>query len=148
MEKDQDVLLTHGDSITQTGDRLKTIALSSSQVIAAIANTDLRIYGVQFHPEVDITTNGQQMLSNFLVDIAGVEPNFTMECRQESCIKYIQESVGSSKVLVLVSGGVDSSVCAALLRKALPADQIFAVHIDNGVYSMPFMYFNYKYNFQ
>lgn len=139
----QDVLLTHGDSITQTGDRLKMIAISSSQVIAAIANTDLRIYGVQFHPEVDITTNGQQMLSNFLIEIAGIAPSFTIECRQESCIKYIRESVGSSKVLVLVSGGVDSSVCAALLIKALPADQIFAVHIDNGVYSPSFPHSNY-----
>lgn len=72
------------------------------------------------------------MLQNFLIEVAGIAPNFTIDCRKESCINYIRETVGSNKVLVLVSGGVDSTVCAALLKKALPADQIFAVHIDNG----------------
>lgn len=72
------------------------------------------------------------MLQNFLVDVAGMAPSFTIECRKESCIKYIRETVGTSKVLVLVSGGVDSTVCAALLTRAVSADQIFAVHIDNG----------------
>lgn len=66
--------------------------------------------------------------------ICGMIPNYTMECRKESCIKFIREKVGLSKVLVLVSGGVDSSVCAALLTRALDPSQIHAVHIDNGEY--------------
>lgn len=64
--------------------------------------------------------------------ICGMIPNFTMECRKESCMKYIRDIIGTSKVLVLVSGGVDSTVCAALLTRALNPDQIHAVHIDNG----------------
>lgn len=72
------------------------------------------------------------MLHNFLIGICGLVPNFTMDCRKESCIKYIREKVGTSQVLVLVSGGVDSTVCAALLTRALDPNQIYAVHIDNG----------------
>ncbi|XP_055302144.1 GMP synthase [glutamine-hydrolyzing] [Sitodiplosis mosellana] len=132
LEKQQQVLLTHGDSITETGDRLRLCALSASQVIAGVWNEEFRVFGVQFHPEVDITTNGQQMLRNFLMKICGMMPNFTMECRKESCMKYIREKVGTSQVLVLVSGGVDSTVCAALLTRALNPNQIHAVHIDNG----------------
>lgn len=82
--------------------------------------------------KVDITTNGQKMLENFLTKIAGLAPNYTMQCRKESCMKYIRDMVGQSQVLVLVSGGVDSTVCAALLTRALNPNQIHAVHIDNG----------------
>lgn len=104
--------------------------------MAGIWSEKLRIYGVQFHPEVDITVNGQKMLYNFLVNICGFAQTYTMECRKESCIRYIREMVGSSKVLLLVSGGVDSTVCAALLKCALSADQVHAVHIDNGTSSV------------
>lgn len=94
------------------------------------------------------------MLSNFLIDICGVAPNYTMNSRKEECINYIKEQVGQNKVLVsapwiflsfhsvntsvfvivqlLASGGVDSTVCAALLRVALDPKQIIVVHIDNG----------------
>lgn len=133
LEKKQQVLLTHGDSITNVGNDLKMCAISSSQVIAAIWKEDSRLFGVQFHPEVDITVNGQRMLYNFMVNICGIAQTYTMECRKESCIRYIKEMVGNSKVLVLVSGGVDSTVCAALLTRALSPDQVFAVHIDNGL---------------
>lgn len=132
LEKQQPVLLTHGDSVTQTGPSLQMSAISSSQVTAGVWNAERRIFGVQFHPEVDITVNGQQMLYNFVVGICGVPQSYTLDCRKESCIKYIREMVGSSKVLVMVSGGVDSTVCAALLKSALPANQIHAVHVDNG----------------
>lgn len=96
------MLLTHGDSITELGDNLKMVAVSSSKVTAAIANEKSKIYGVQFHPEVDLTVNGIQMFRNFLYDICGAKPNFTMECRKESCLKYIKENVGNSKVLVKI----------------------------------------------
>lgn len=131
LDKQQQVLLTHGDSITNVGNQLKVSAISASHVIAGIWNGEY-IFGVQFHPEVDITTNGQKMLHNFLIRICGLIPSYTMECRKESCMKYIREKVGDSQVLVLVSGGVDSTVCAALLTRALQPNQIHAVHIDNG----------------
>lgn len=73
------------------------------------------------------------MLHNFLIRICGIDPNYTMECRKEGCIQYIRSMVGTSQVLVLVSGGVDSTVCAALLTKALNPQQVHAVHIDNGM---------------
>lgn len=107
-------------------------AISSSKVIAGIWHEKRKVFGVQFHPEVDLTINGMKMLSNFLVAVCGCPQNFTIGCRKESCLKYIKDMVGKSKVLVLVSGGVDSTVCAALLKQALPANQIVAVHIDNG----------------
>lgn len=73
------------------------------------------------------------MLQNFLIRIGGIDANFTIECRKDSCIKYIRDVVGTSQVLVLVSGGVDSTVCAALLTRALNSQQVHAVHIDNGM---------------
>ena len=91
-----------------------------------------RLYGLQFHPEVDLSVNGKTMLENFLVGVAGVAPCFTMDTREIRCIEEIKRLVGANKVLLLVSGGVDSTVCAALLHKALEPDQVFAVHIDNG----------------
>lgn len=127
----QQVLLTHGDSIDKVAENFRPIAQSSS-FCAGIFNEKLRLYGVQFHPEVDLTQNGKIMLKNFLFDITGLTGNYTMQGRELECIKYIKDTVGSNKVLVLVSGGVDSTVCAALLHKALRQDQIIAIHIDNG----------------
>ncbi|KAF9788835.1 hypothetical protein SFRURICE_018411 [Spodoptera frugiperda] len=132
LEKLQPVLLTHGDSVQKVGERFRVGAQSSNHLIAAIYNEQMRLYGVQFHPEVDLTPKGKQMLSNFLFDIAGLSRTFTLRSRREACIHYIRETVGDNKVLVLVSGGVDSTVCAALLRNALREDQVIALHIDNG----------------
>lgn len=72
------------------------------------------------------------MLQTFLYDVAGLSGTFTVQSREKECIKYIKKHVGSSKVLVLLSGGVDSTVCAALVHRALDPDQVIAVHIDNG----------------
>ncbi|XP_059057714.1 GMP synthase [glutamine-hydrolyzing] isoform X2 [Achroia grisella] len=131
LEKLQPVLLTHGDSVQKVGERFR-VGAQSSNLIAAIYNEQMRLYGVQFHPEVDLTPKGKQMLSNFLFDIAGLSRSFTLRSRRDACIQYIRDTVGENKVLVLVSGGVDSTVCAALLRTALREDQVIALHIDNG----------------
>ncbi|KAH7641460.1 GMP synthase burgundy [Dermatophagoides farinae] len=127
----QDVLLTHGDSISVVAKDFKVIA-TSNNIIVAISNDMLKLYGVQFHPEVTLSTNGNAMLKNFLYNITGLKGTFTMRSRESECIEYIRKVVGNNKVLNLVSGGVDSSVCAALLRKALNPDQVIAIHIDNG----------------
>lgn len=102
----QDVLLTHGDSITELGANLQMCAISTSKVVAGIWNEKQKIYGVQFHPEVDLTVNGQQMIANFLVDICGLNRNYTIECRKTGCINYIREKVGNSKVLVSFQFGL------------------------------------------
>ena len=125
------VLLTHGDSIDKMAPGFKVTA-KSGNLIAAIASEKNRFYGLQFHPEVDLTDNGFKMLRTFLNDIAGISGNFTIDSREMECLRFIKESVGSKKVLMLVSGGVDSTVCAALLHKALPQEQVIAVHINNG----------------
>jgi len=127
----QPVLLTHGDSIDKLAENFRPIAPNTS-LGAGIYNEKLHLYGVQFHPEVDLTPNGKLMLKNFLFDIAGMTGNYTMQSREAQCLKYIKETVGNNKVLLLLSGGVDSTVCAALLHKALQPDQIIAIHVDNG----------------
>jgi len=72
------------------------------------------------------------MLKSFLYDVAGLAGSYTVKSREQECIRYIRDQVGQSKVLVLLSGGVDSTVCAALLHRALDREQVIAVHIDNG----------------
>lgn len=124
------VLLTHGDSITRVAPGFSTTA-KSTNAVAAIENTEKNLYGVQFHPEVDLTSNGRKMLQNFLYNIAHISPTYTLISREEAAINYLQQFKGKN-VLLLVSGGVDSTVCAALLNKALGAESVYAVHIDNG----------------
>ena len=120
------VLLTHGDIVktipTQSG--FKTIATSTNGIIAAGENTKLNIYGVQFHPEVDLTPDGKQIFKNFLYNICGLTAKYTLKNRMSTAIDYIRSKVaGNKKVLCLVSGGVDSSVCCALLQKALESSE-------------------------
>lgn len=81
---------------------------------------------------MNLTEHGTQILKTFLYDIAGLAGIYTVKSREEECIKYIRDRVGQSQVLVLLSGGVDSTVCAALLHRALDREQVIAVHIDNG----------------
>ncbi len=127
----ESVLMSHGDSIETVAEGFEVVARSNG-LIAAIENPKKHLYGVQFHPEVDLTENGITFLRNFLYDIASFSGTYTMEHREQKAIKYIQETVGDKKVLVLVSGGVDSTVCATLLNKALGPEKVYAVHIDNG----------------
>lgn len=81
---------------------------------------------------MNLTEHGTQMLKAFLYDIAGLAGLYTVKSREQECIKYIRDHVGQNQVLVLLSGGVDSTVCAALLLRALDKEQVIAVHIDNG----------------
>ncbi|XP_060868418.1 GMP synthase [glutamine-hydrolyzing] [Metopolophium dirhodum] len=131
LSKTQSVLLTHGDHVVKVADTFKVIA-TSNNMVAAIGNDTKKMYGLQFHPEVNLTEQGTQMLKSFLYDVAGLAGSYTVKSREQECIKYIRDQVGQSKVLVLLSGGVDSTVCAALLHRALDREQVIAVHIDNG----------------
>ncbi len=131
LKQDQEVLMSHGDSVEKLAPGFKSVAQSSG-IIASIENIKKNLYGVQFHPEVDLTKNGQQILSNFILKIAKLKPTFTIQNRLKEAISLIQKRVEDKKVLVLVSGGVDSTVCTALLAKALKTEQIIAFHIDTG----------------
>ena len=127
----QPVLLTHGDSVHKVADGFRVIAKSKG-IVAGIECAEKRIWALQFHPEVDLSVNGPTMLRNFLFKAAGCTGSFTMEDRETEAVREIREAVGDSDVLVLVSGGVDSSVCAALLHRALGPERVVAMHIDNG----------------
>lgn len=127
----QKVLLTHGDSVGSVADGFRIIA-RSGDIVAGIEDPNRHLYGVQFHPEVDLTVNGREVMKNFLFNCSGCVGDFTMVSREVACIKEIRESVGDEHVLSLVSGGVDSSVCTALLHKAIGCNRVIAVHIDNG----------------
>ncbi|OZC12038.1 GMP synthase family protein [Onchocerca flexuosa] len=129
----QKVLLTHSDSVTEraVANDFKIVGRSGN-FVAAIADERRKLYGVQFHPEVDLSICGKEILHNFLFDIAGITGGFTIDNREQKCIQEIRSVVMDKKVLVMVSGGVDSTVCAALLHKALGSDRVIAIHIDNG----------------
>ena len=131
LDENQRVLMSHGDSIDNLAEGFVKIA-DSNDIIAAIEHETKPFYGVQFHPEVDLTINGKNILRNFLYDVAGFSGDFTIEDREEKAIHYIKKTVEDKNVLVLVSGGVDSTVCTALLTKALGPDKVYAVHVDNG----------------
>lgn len=132
LKETEKVLLTHGDSVDKLGNGFCGTATSSKQIIVAIENLKLNRFGVQFHPEVDLTENGKKMFSNFLFEICKLQGDFTPEDREMLAIQEIQSTIGDKNVLVLVSGGVDSSVCAALVAKAIPHERIHCVHINNG----------------
>ena len=128
---EQQVLMSHGDSVVQLAPGFRVIAMSDD-LVAGIEHAEKKLYGVQFHPEVDLTTHGKKILANFVYTICNLKPTFTLSKRMNESIAEIRACVGDRKVLVLVSGGVDSAVTAALLRKALKQEQIYAIHVDHG----------------
>lgn len=128
----ESTLLTHGDSIDRIAEGFRCIGRSTGGIVAAIDSVEKNMFGVQFHPEVDLTINGWKIFDNFLFRIARLRGDYTMDSRKEMAIAAIRKQVGDASVLTLVSGGVDSTVCTALLREALPHDRIFALHVDSG----------------
>jgi GMP synthase (glutamine-hydrolysing) len=131
LKREQTVLMSHGDSVEKMAPGFSACGFSDG-VIAAIHHKEKKIFGVQFHPEVDLTENGKRILENFLKIICGLKGNYVLEDRIETAIKKIKEQVGNEKIIVLVSGGVDSAVSAALLLKALKKEQVYAIHVDHG----------------
>lgn len=131
LDTDQNVLMSHGDSVAKPAPGFK-IAARSGHIVAAIADSKRRIYGVQFHPEVDLSDNGTQILANFLFEVAGLQADYTLEDKLQEALDYIRQTVGDRQVLAFASGGVDSTVCSVLLGRALPAEQIKVVHVDTG----------------
>ena len=127
-----DVWMSHGDKVSKMPAGFELMASTTSCPIAAIANDEKRFYGVQFHPEVTHTLKGQEILDRFVRTICGCEALWTADNIIDDLVDRVREQVGNQKVLLGLSGGVDSSVVAALLYKAI-GDQLTCVFVDNGL---------------
>src|SRR5690606_34108011 len=127
-----DVWMSHGDRVTTLPPGFIRIASTATCPIAGMANEDQRWYAVQFHPEVTHTRQGERILRGFVLDICGCEPLWTTGNIIEDSIAAIRSQVGDDEVLLGLSGGVDSSVVAALLHRAIGA-QLTCVFVDTGL---------------
>lgn len=124
--------MSHTDYVSQVPEGFKVIGTTDQCPVAAMENAEKRIYGVQFHPEVEHTLFGKQMLSNFLFKVCDLKADWSMSSFAEEKINEIKQLVGDKKVLCALSGGVDSSVAAVLVHKAI-GKQLTCVFVDHGL---------------
>ena len=129
---EQIVWMSHGDQVEKLPDGFKIIASSNSCPIAAIGNEERKIYGLQFHPEVNNSIYGKDLLANFIFKICNLSPSWSMEKYELEQIQSIKNIVKDKKVLLGISGGVDSTVAAVLIHKAI-GDQLTCMFIDHGL---------------
>jgi GMP synthase (glutamine-hydrolysing) len=127
-----DVWMSHGDKVTELPPGFAVLAQSHHAPISAMGNLEKNWYGVQFHPEVTHTRQGMLLLKQFLVTICGCDQSWTTDNIMNDIIAAVQQKVGNQKVLLGLSGGVDSSVVAALLQKAIGAN-LYCVFVDTGL---------------
>ena len=127
-----DVWMSHGDKVVAMPEGFSLMASTPSCPIAGMVNEEKRFYGIQFHPEVTHTLQGEAIFKRFVLEICGCEPLWTAAAIIEDQIARVKAQVGDSHVLLGLSGGVDSSVVAALLHKAI-GDQLTCVFVDNGL---------------
>jgi GMP synthase (glutamine-hydrolysing) len=123
---------SHGDKLTKLPDGFKSVAVTENSHFAAIENRRRKIFALQFHPEVAHTPRGKEILANFVHKICACGKNWTMRGYIEQAVEEIRAQVGNEKVILGLSGGVDSSVAAALLHKAI-GDQLTCIFVNNGL---------------
>lgn len=131
MEKEQTVLMSHTDQVVRLPKGFRATAGTPTCKIAAFEHPGEKIYGLQFHPEVESTTGGLRILRNFLYAVCGAAGDYTMEDYLKRQIEAVQAQVGGGKVILGLSGGVDSSVCAALLSRAV-SKNLICIFVDHG----------------
>lgn len=124
--------MSHGDKVETVPAGFRAIAETDTTPVAAMENVEKQLYAVQFHPEVTHTEMGQTILKNFLINIAGIEPDWQMDSFVDKEISRIRETVGDGTVICGLSGGVDSSVAAALIHRAI-GDQLQCIFVDHGL---------------
>ncbi len=133
------VWMSHFDSVTSVGPAFEEVGFTTlgsgaeQNRYAAIGSNTLRRYGFQFHPEVDDTVHGSEMIANFVFDICGCSPSWTMERYVEERVEQVRQQVGEQSVFLLASGGVDSTVAARLLALAIGPERLHLLHVDNGL---------------
>lgn len=127
-----DVWMSHGDKVSQLPEGFRTIGETPSCPIAMMENTAKHFYGIQFHPEVTHTKQGRALINRFVLDICGARPSWTMPNYIEEAVEKIRAQVGNDEVILGLSGGVDSSVAAALIHRAI-GDQLTCVFVDHGL---------------
>lgn len=132
LDSEQLVWMSHSDKVTDTGEHFEIIASSVNAPVAAVAHKTKPFYGLQFHPETTHTEKGQQIVENFVVEICKCDRLWNIENIIENDVEEIKEKVGSDKVILGLSGGVDSSVVAATLHKAI-GDQLTCIFVDTGL---------------
>ena len=126
------VWMSHGDKVTELPPGFKLMASTDSCPIAGMADEARRFYAVQFHPEVTHTVQGQALLNRFVLDICGTRPDWVMRDHIAEAVEQIRQQVGDEEVILGLSGGVDSSVAAALIHRAI-GDQLTCVFVDHGL---------------
>lgn len=124
--------MSHGDSIEAVPEGFEITASTENTAVAAVANPEKKFYGVQFHPEVEHTVKGRKVIQNFLFDVCACKRSWTMKSFARDAIAQIRESVGDKKVILGLSGGVDSSVTALLIHQAIGAN-LTCIFVDNGL---------------
>nr|WP_205266507.1 glutamine-hydrolyzing GMP synthase [Mycolicibacterium sphagni] len=128
----QPVWMSHGDAVTSAPAGFEVVAVSAGAPVAAFEDRARRLAGVQYHPEVMHTPHGQQILSRFLHDFAGIGASWTPANIAESLIEQVREQIGDGKAICGLSGGVDSAVAAALVQRAI-GDRLTCVFVDHGL---------------
>lgn len=127
------VWMNHGDTVAQVPPSFSVLGSTDDGAIAAMGNLEQHWYGLQFHPEVTHTEHGMQMLANFVLSICHAKKSWDVVHVLEEKLQEIRTQVGNKNVFLLVSGGIDSTVCFALLNKALGPAHVYGIHIDNGL---------------
>ncbi|WP_119069110.1 glutamine-hydrolyzing GMP synthase [Aggregatilinea lenta] len=128
----QTVWMSHGDRLERPAEGFAPLASSDNAPFAAVGNVARGLYGVQFHPEVMHTAHGTEMLRNFVIEVCGAQPGWTAQNVIDASVEAIRAQVGAGRVLLGMSGGVDSAVAGALIHRAV-GDQLVAVFVNHGM---------------
>jgi len=131
-DSENDCLMSHTDYVSKLPDGFSNIATTPSCINAGIADENRNFYGIQFHPEVNHTVDGIKIIRNFIYDVCGCSGTWKMKSFAEETVKSLKERIGDKKVLCALSGGVDSSVAAALINKAV-GKNLTCIFVDHGL---------------
>ena len=132
IKKTKEVWMSHADQVSKLPKNFKVIASSTNSKYAIVENKLKKFYGVQFHPEVTHTENGKKLISNFVFLICKVKRNWSLKDQKIKLINQVRDQVGNHKVICALSGGVDSSVVAQLLNKAI-GKKLYCIFVNTGL---------------